>query len=200
MIEKHPLCPENHPLVVRNSVYGKFFGCLTYPNHQIIVERPDCPNGHIMVIRTSQYGEFFGCTEYPNCKATYNFEVQDSYYHAKLWKEYKDSSYIKRTVNKYLDNQKSLISEKPVQFNQEKYKKELDAHIQRNSYIVDAKYDKNHPSKDGRLPEDLTEDEEKEYIRLYEAEYSHHILLKKPKHLLKEYLSKSIENRRLLGN
>ena len=59
MIEKHPSCPKGHPLVVRNSSYGKFFGCLTYPEHKIVVERPDCPNGHIMSIRTGPYGEFF---------------------------------------------------------------------------------------------------------------------------------------------
>ena len=31
MLDKHPLCEQEHPLVVRNSDHGKFFGCLTFP-------------------------------------------------------------------------------------------------------------------------------------------------------------------------
>ena len=50
-----------------------------------------------------------------------------------------------------------------------------------------------------RLPKGLSQEEEKEYIRLYESEYSNHILVKKPSHLLKQYLQESIEHRRILG-
>ena len=95
MIDQHPQCTQGHPLVVRSSKYGKFFGCLTYPNHKLIVERPNCSNGHIMSLRKGPYGEFFGCTEYPKCKETYNFEVKDSKYHARLWRDFENSETMK---------------------------------------------------------------------------------------------------------
>ena len=110
MIKNHPLCPKKHPLVVRNSKYGKFFGCLTYPNHKIVVERPDCPKGHIMMLRKGPYGEFFGCINYPNCEETYDFEVKDKRYHAKLWEEFNKSKYFKEKKDEY--NQENNIASK----------------------------------------------------------------------------------------
>ena len=76
MLDKHPLCEEKHPLVVRTSDHGKFFGCLTFPEHKVIVTRPNCPDGHIMRLIKGPHGEFFGCEEYRtlDCKTTYNFE------------------------------------------------------------------------------------------------------------------------------
>ena len=91
MLDKHPLCEQKHPLVVRNSDHGKFFGCLTFPEHKVIVTRPNCPDGHIMRLIKGPHGEFFGCEEYRtlDCKTTYNFEPKDKRYHAMLWEEWK---------------------------------------------------------------------------------------------------------------
>ena len=76
MLDKHPLCEQKHPLVVRTSDHGKFFGCLTFPEHKVIVTRPNCPDGHIMRLIDGPHGEFFGCEEYRtlDSKTTYNFE------------------------------------------------------------------------------------------------------------------------------
>tara|TARA_X000001036_G_scaffold431796_1_gene466672 strand:+ start:260 stop:1000 length:741 start_codon:yes stop_codon:yes gene_type:complete len=246
MIDKHPPCPEGHPLVVRKSNYGKFFGCLTYPEHKIIVERPDCPNGHIMSIRTGPYGEFFGCTEYPNCDETYNFEIQDSKYHAKLWQAFENSNlYAKTTIKeeisesetkyssdeetlkikeeksvelggggeellrnggrsyrKWLDRKgKSLKkNNKVTKFSKEKFKYDLSKDIEKSNFSIKAKIDKNHPEVDTRLPKSLTKEEKEEYSRLHNAEYSNHLLLKVPNHLLPEYLRKSLQFKRELGN
>ena len=91
MLDKHPLCEQEHPLVVRNSDHGKFFGCLTFPEHKVIVTRPNCPDGHIMRLIDGPHGEFFGCEEYRtlDCKTTYNFEPKDKRYHAMLLKEWR---------------------------------------------------------------------------------------------------------------
>ena len=71
--------------------------------------------------------------------------------------------------------------------------------IEENNYTPKAKKDKNHSDSDTRLPVDLSEEERNEYQRLYESEYSNHILLKVPSHLLKEYLQKSLKFRRILN-
>ena len=225
MIENHPLCPKKHPLVVRNSKYGKFFGCLTYPNHKIVVERPDCPKGHIMMLRKGPYGEFFGCINYPNCEETYDFEVKDKRYHAKLWEEFNKSKYFKeekdeynqehniaskvskRNANQFVNYQnkyqreaseyKNRIKPRKVSRN---YKEELKKYNEQGNYSIEGIKDKNSPKLDMRLPKGLSKEEEKEYIRLYESEYSNHILVKKPGHLLKQYLQDSIEHRRILGS
>ena len=91
MLDKHPLCEQKHPLVVRTSDHGKFFGCLTFPEHKVIVTRPNCPDGHIMRLIKGPHGEFFGCEEYRtlDCKTTYNFEPKDKRYHAMLREEWK---------------------------------------------------------------------------------------------------------------
>jgi len=225
MIENHPLCPKKHPLVVRNSKYGKFFGCLTYPNHKIVVERPDCPKGHIMMLRKGPYGEFFGCINYPDCKETYDFEIKDKKYHAKLWEEFNKSKYFKEEkdeynlehnmaprVSKRNNNQfgnyqnkyqreaseyKNKIKPRKISRN---YKEELKKYNEQGNFTIEAVTDKNSPKLDMRLPKGLSQEEEKEYIRLYESEYSNHILVKKPGHLLKQYLQDSIEHRRILGS
>ena len=225
MIKNHPLCPKKHPLVVRNSKYGKFFGCLTYPNHKIVVERPDCPKGHIMMLRKGPYGEFFGCINYPNCKETYDFEVKDKRYHAKLWEEFNKSKYFKEETDEYEleHNIASKVSKrdhnqfgnyqnkyqreaseyknkiKPKK-NSRNYKEDLKKYNEKGNFTIEGVKDKNSPKLDMRLPKGLSKEEEKEYIRLYESEYSNHILVKKPGHLLKQYLQDSIEHRRILGS
>ena len=47
----HPRCELNHPMVVRRSQFGKFFGCLKYPSHKTVVNEPRCINNHIMALR-----------------------------------------------------------------------------------------------------------------------------------------------------
>ena len=225
MIKNHPLCPKKHPLVVRNSKYGKFFGCLTYPNHKIVVERPDCPKGHIMMLRKGPYGEFFGCINYPNCKETYDFEVKDKRYHAKLWEEFNKSKYFKEETDEYelehniaskvskrdhnqfgnyqnkyqreASEYKNKIKPRKISRN---YKEDLKKYNEKGNFTIEGVKDKNSPKLDMRLPKGLSKEEEKEYIRLYESEYSYHILVKKPGHLLKQYLQDSIEHRRILGS
>jgi len=191
MINNHPFCPEKHPLVVRQSKYGKFFGCITFPEHKIIVEQPYCPDEHIMKLRKGPYGEFFGCIEYPKCKNTYNFEPKDTKYHARLWKDYENSLLINKKSKVKIPKFKNASANN--------YKKELKTFIENNSNFIKANKDKNHPEVDTRIYTDLSEDEVNEYNRLYESEYSNHILLKIPEHLLKEYLGKSIKNRRILN-
>ena len=200
MIDQHPQCPQGHPLVVRSSKYGKFFGCLTYPNHKLIVERPNCSNGHIMSLRKGPYGEFFGCTEYPKCKETYNFEVKDSKYHARLWRDFENSETMKIRNAKVQKTYKQAPKFSEIKkFSKEEFNKEMKVFIEENNYTPKAKKDKNHPDFDTRLPVDLSEEERNEYQRLYESEYSNHILLKVPSHLLKEYLQKSLKFRRILN-
>lgn len=201
MIENHPLCPEKHPLVVRNSKYGKFFGCLTYPEHQIVVERPNCPNGHIMKLRSGRFGEFFGCVEYPKCNKTYNFEVKDSSYHARLWYEYEHSELfeMKESKSHSKNYMPKLEKTKKIKFSKNEWKIDLSRHIEKNQFSITAYKDKNHPEVDQRIPKNLTDEQRLEYIRLYESDYTNHILLKIPTHLLNDYLQKSIDNRRFLS-
>lgn len=241
MIDKHPPCPKGHPLVVRKSSYGKFFGCLTYPEHKIIVERPDCPNGHIMSIRTGPYGEFFGCIEYPECKETYNFEVQNSKYHSRLWRDFENSELLnKNNAHKTNRTKNNMDLEEPLEeeledfeedntpfqgrthinkhearahefkknipnfseiekFSEDVFTNEMKVFIDNKNYTSKAKRDKNHPESDTRLPINLSEEEKNEYERLYQSEYSNHILLKVPSHLLKKYLQKSLKFKRTLN-
>ena len=226
MIENHPLCPKKHPLVVRNSKYGKFFGCLTYPNHKIVVERPDCVKGHIMMLRKGPYGEFFGCINYPNCKETYDFEVKDKRYHAKLWEEFnklkhfkeeKDENNLEHNIssrvsgfermkqygnyqNRYQREASEYKNKPKPRIISRNYKEELKKNNQQGNFTIEGVKDKNSPKSDMRLPKGLSNEEKKEYKRLYESEYSNHILVKKPGHLLKQYLQDSIEHRRILGS
>ena len=193
MIRNHPFCPENHPLVVRQSKYGKFFGCITFPEHKIIVEQPYCSKEHIMKLRNGPYGEFFGCIEYPRCKETYNFETQDSKYHARLWKDYENYLSINRKSKKLVKSYLSDVESKYA------YKQELKIFIDNKTDNENALKDKNHPDLDMRIYKNLTEEEISEYNRLYNSEYSNHILLKIPEHLLKSYLHKSMANRRVLS-
>tara|TARA_Y100000741_G_scaffold13722_1_gene10840 strand:+ start:117 stop:797 length:681 start_codon:yes stop_codon:yes gene_type:complete len=225
MLEKHPLCEEDHPLVVRNSDYGKFFGCLTYPEHKVIVTRPNCPDGHIMRLIDGPHGEFFGCEEYRtlNCPTTYNFEPKDKRYHAMLWEEWK-------SLGDYLspegDGDSNPVSTKPpdpskppsippvaieadIESESEdyNYKEELKKHLdelaeyrEKSGEIQKTTYEKASPDGDVRKIEGLTPEELEEYNRLCSNDYDSHMLFKVPEQLLSSYLQKSIKNKRLLDN
>jgi DNA topoisomerase-1 len=69
-------CPESgHPLVYRESRYGRFIGCSDFPNcrytEQIITKIGiDCPKdgGDLIEKRTRKGGRlFYGCSNYPEC-------------------------------------------------------------------------------------------------------------------------------------
>ena len=84
-LSKHPRCEHNHPMVVREGKYGKFYGCIYYPYHKSTVNEPWCSNNHPMSKKKSEYGEFFSCRDYKNCDSlTYDFEIKDKRYIAIL--------------------------------------------------------------------------------------------------------------------
>ena len=78
--ETGELCPNcNHPLVIKQSKYGKFVACSNYPECKYIksnqekkevVEIMDCPQcGGKIVEKTTRKGKiFYGCNNYPKCK------------------------------------------------------------------------------------------------------------------------------------
>lgn len=84
-LNKHPRCEHNHPMVVRSGQFGKFYGCVYYPNHKSTVNEPWCSNNHPMSKKKSKYGEFFSCRDYKNCDSdTFDFEIKDKRYIAIL--------------------------------------------------------------------------------------------------------------------
>ena len=78
--ETGELCPNcNHPLVIKQSKYGKFVACSNYPECKYIkpredkkevIEIMDCPQcGGKIVEKTTRKGKiFYGCNNYPKCK------------------------------------------------------------------------------------------------------------------------------------
>ena len=227
MLDKHPLCEQKHPLVVRTSDHGKFFGCLTFPEHKVIVTRPNCPDGHIMRLIKGPHGEFFGCEEYRtlDCKTTYNFEPKDKRYHAMLREEWKslgdylspegdDDGDADPVGTKPPDGSKPpsippIASEPDIDSEGEdyNYKEELKKHLdelaeyrEKSGEIPKTTYEKASPDGDVRKIEGLTPEELEEYNRLCSNDYDSHMLFKVPEQLLSSYLQKSIKNKRLLEN
>ena len=227
MLDKHPFCEQDHPLVVRNSDYGKFFGCLTFPEHKVIVTRPNCPDGHIMRLIKGPHGEFFGCEEYRtlDCKTTYNFEPKDKRYHAMLREEWKSlDDYLSPDGDddgdadpvdwKPPDGSKPpsippFASEADIDSESEdyNYKEELKKHLdelaeyrEKSGEMPKTTYEKASPDGDVRKIEGLTPEELEEYNRLCSNDYDSHMLFKVPEQLLSSYLQKSIKNKRLLEN
>ena len=69
------------PMVIRDSKYGKFYGCIDYPKCKGIkqissnVLCPKCKNGHL----NERYSpkskkKFWGCSNYPKCDYLTNYE------------------------------------------------------------------------------------------------------------------------------
>ena len=227
MLDKHPLCEQKHPLVVRTSDHGKFFGCLTFPEHKVIVTRPNCPDGHIMRLIDGPHGEFFGCEEYRtlNCPTTYNFEPKDKRYHAMLWEELKSlGDYLSPEGDEDGDSNPvgtkppdgskppsipPIASEPDIDSEGEdyNYKEELKKHLdelaeyrEKSGEMPKTTYEKASPDGDVRKIEGLTPEELQEYNRLCSNDYDSHMLFKVPEQLLSSYLQKSIKNKRLLEN
>ena len=81
LVETGENCPNcGHPLVIRNSRYGKFTACSNFPACKYIKneerkesEITDCPNcdGKIVEKHTRKGKIFYGCSNYPTCKTAY---------------------------------------------------------------------------------------------------------------------------------
>jgi DNA topoisomerase-1 len=86
-------CPEcGSPLGERFSRFGKFFGCVRYPECKYIKKKgaedgvkreppketehkcPDC--GSPMLLRSGPRGPFLGCSKYPECKITMGLDAE----------------------------------------------------------------------------------------------------------------------------
>ncbi|QGM80191.1 type I DNA topoisomerase [Otariodibacter oris] len=80
-------CPQcNHPLVIKRSKQGLFWGCSNYPEcdylkplHQAthIIKTLDdtCPEcGSLLQVKQGSFGMFIGCSHYPECTFTVHEE------------------------------------------------------------------------------------------------------------------------------
>ena len=88
--EKCPDC--GSPLAERFSRFGKFFGCVRYPDCKYIKKKGDgdgvkreppketehkCPEcGEPMLQRSGPRGPFLGCSKYPECKTTMGIDAE----------------------------------------------------------------------------------------------------------------------------
>ena len=134
-LSKHPRCEHNHPMVVRNGKFGKFYGCVYYPNHKSTVNEPWCSNNHPMSKKISKYGEFFSCRDYKNCDSkNYDFEIKDKRYIAILI-----SNFENEFPELALDNLDSIDSnvERVSTFTKDVEKSWYEEEIKKEKIIVD---------------------------------------------------------------
>ena len=73
------VCPEGHPLVIKEGRYGKFLACSHYPEHKYTksfqiktgVKCPEC-DGELVERMSKKKRRFYGCNNYPKCKFAIN--------------------------------------------------------------------------------------------------------------------------------
>jgi ssDNA-binding Zn-finger/Zn-ribbon topoisomerase 1 len=209
----HPRCELNHPMVVRRSQFGKFFGCLKYPSHKSVVNEPRCINNHIMALRKNKITgqEFFSCIKWQECTApTFGFEESPKWYIAKLHKEF-DVEQAAETSNPtpfqtsnpfYVEYNNFLTSKKNLdqQYLDEQRKNLQKERLVKDSTQFEEELDDNDDLWDKKFTErfrklQLTEDQINEYHRLMNSSYGYNQLVKVSDNSLKDYLSDSITHR-----
>ena len=184
-ITKHPKCENDHPMVVRKGKYGKFFGCVYYPNHKSTVNEPWCSNNHPMKKRKSKYGEFFSCINYQTCDSqAYDFELKNSRYIAILIKEFESKN--PNLIPKKSDNSDYNFQRVST------YKKESNDNWYVEEVEKETKLLNKFKEELAKLPSNLLN----EFYRLLDKGYTRDKLFKiNDSIVLKEFLEFSFNNR-----
>jgi len=73
------VCPEGHPLVIKEGRYGKFLACSHYPEHKYTksfqiktgVKCPEC-DGELVEKINKKRRTFYGCSNWPDCDFAIN--------------------------------------------------------------------------------------------------------------------------------
>lgn len=202
-LQNHPRCESSHPMVVRKSKFGKFYGCLMYPDHKSVVNEPRCSNNHIMALRKNKKTgqEFFSCIKWNVCDSyTYGFEEQPKWYISKLHDEYalevdeakKQTKPFQTTNAFYKEYNQHIQNENTTKPNVEKSDESTEFGI-RERIKNDAVWDKKFSERFKEL--DLSEIEIEEFHRLMSGSYGYNQLVKVQDDRLKTYLDESIKNR-----